>query len=434
MSVIYLGNDSQECDVFNVKPRKIYLHIESLQKETQEKSFTVTNKSSQQQKVTIDNPLTGFFKIPKFSCKELNVLPEKSLEVRVKCRGKLEARPYYDTIKVICSKGCGTYVRLSASPTIRDKMKIPFDVNFGTVPLGERMYYNFKIPVMKRSTPFLFLSSIYNPDLTITPMKGTVCKEPKTVVLSYLPRGYVTLSHPIHLYLPTVSVLPLLINVTADTKPGKVSEMILNVDETKKSKFKMKLPFVRISQNDEQMTKPSKKNDWSQHKTNLFLLKKDAIKKPEFDLLGPLGRPLNEEEEIKKMKQLNFFKDLISYRKSCLEPLGHNRTVLKYLVVDDQNDWGLHWKVYDQILLETETCEDDSKGPLFWRQRLRKSPVLEEDYSYTVELPNLWFIRRQILNKFIEAVRRIVIYNRLVDRLQSLKNVKDRILVEAQDS
>lgn len=64
------------------------------------------------------------------------------------------------------------------------------------------------------------------------------------------------------------------------------SEMILSMDEKTKSKFKMKLPFVRISQNDEIVTRPPKKYDWSPHKTNLYLLQKGEEKKVEFDLLG----------------------------------------------------------------------------------------------------------------------------------------------------
>lgn len=66
MSVIYLGYSSQECVVFNVKPRRIYLHIELPKKEAQERSFTVTNKTTQRQTVTFDDPLTEFFEIPKF--------------------------------------------------------------------------------------------------------------------------------------------------------------------------------------------------------------------------------------------------------------------------------------------------------------------------------------------------------------------------------
>ncbi|XP_014287127.1 uncharacterized protein [Halyomorpha halys] len=284
-----------------------------------------------------------------------------------------------------------------------------------------RACYKLKIPAMKSRTPFLFLSSIYNPDLTIAPMKGTICKEPKTVVISYLPRGYITLSHQVHLYLPSVSVLPLMIYITADTKPGKLSEMIFNKDEKEKSKFKMKLPFVRLAQSDEKMKIPPKKYDWSQHKINLFLLKKDGKKPSEFELMGPLGRLLQEEEEIKKMKQSNFFRDVISFRQTCLEPMGHSRTVLKKLVVEDRSEWDSYWKVYEEILDENRKPEEASSKLLCRRQRLIKCSTQEEDCNFTVELPNLWFIRRQILIKFIEAVRRIVIRNRLLNHLKRLK-------------
>uniref|UniRef100_A0A0A9X862 Primary ciliary dyskinesia protein 1 n=1 Tax=Lygus hesperus TaxID=30085 RepID=A0A0A9X862_LYGHE len=307
-------------------------------------------------------------------------------------------------------------------------------MNFGHVPLGQKRVRKIVLRPLKSDMPYIFMCGGSNQDLVITPTRGVVRTggPPAEISISYKPTAYITLHAEVSLYLPSVIFNPYVFTVTAYTEPGFARTEVLK----KPSDEKMIINPLR----EKVFTHPTwllkqpkfilpKKTlpIWSQHKSNKLLFKQMKVKRSPFELLGPLGRHLDEEESIVKAKEQKFFEGVtLVHRQNYLAPY-HTRTKLRPVdtpVLDRGPLWSEYMKQYD-----IPTYNNHGE-PLYIRQRTVKWMELENKlHRFTDRLPNIWFPRYVTMGKFIEAGRRIIHKNRLMKVLKKLRQLtKEKVV------
>ncbi|XP_057657397.1 uncharacterized protein LOC130894532 [Diorhabda carinulata] len=148
--------------------------------------------------------------------------------------------------------------------------------------------------------------------------------------------------------------------------------------------------------------------------------------RPYEDQIGPYNRYNNENHEIylKKLKQ--FEEARKNYNKMNEETLNSLKTRLH----------GYYMAALDLQFLNDETVEteendvreENSNGVLVNKRTVRKAryvPTQDKQVSCNLEL---WFKRYLILNKFIWAVRLVIIKNRLLKSLEILKKLDRNVI------
>ncbi|KAF6213000.1 hypothetical protein GE061_010714 [Apolygus lucorum] len=422
-----------ECLFFRVLPRRVLIKFRVHSKKAGTGEFRIKNVSKEPQAITIVPPMSEYFHVTPLLAKGF-ALPGETIRVVVSLRSDLDPRIHYDVVNVSCPKGCSVDVALEAIPKVKTLKTIPRIMNFGHVPLGQKRVKKIVLRPLKSDMPYIFMCGGSCQDLDISPTRGVVRTggPPAEITITYKSTAYITLHAEVSLYLPSVIFNPYVFTVTAYTEPGfarteilrKPSEEKMIVNPLKERFFThptwlLKKPkFV-----------PPKKNlpIWSQHRTNKLLFKQMQEKRSEFELLGPLGRYLDEEESIVKSKEQGFFEGVTHvHRDNYLAPY-HTRTKLRPVETPALNRepmWTDYMKQY-----EIPTYNNHGQ-PLYIRQRTVKWMDSEDKMRrFTDRLPNIWFPRYVTMGKFIEAARRIIHKNRMMKVLKKLRELTKKSVI-----
>lgn len=166
----------------------------------------------------------------------------------------------------------------------------------------------------------------------------------------------------------------------------------------------------------------------TKHDDNLILLKKNDNCTKNDQLLGPLGRSLSEDTEIKKqtlekfMSEVNQLKDknrkaLISH-KEFLNDGGYD-----YLEILKQRE--LERNAFEK---SKEVIFEELKKPIYIKRRVMRN--IQQNNGTTLPKALSSPLARQIvLNRFVEAARRVLIHSRLMKRLNVLKSLTNHDLI-----
>lgn len=161
---------------------------------------------------------------------------------------------------------------------------------------------------------------------------------------------------------------------------------------------------------------------------NLILLKKNDACTSGNELLGPLGRSLSEEltrkktllkpfmEEVEKIKHNNR-RALIS-QKTFL-----NETEFNYMEILDRREKEL------AEFNESKTIKfDETNKPVYLRRRVIRDLKQHRETQFHETVSMEWLVRSHVLNRFVEAARRVLIHSRLVARLATLRSLTEEEL------
>ncbi|KAG8260888.1 hypothetical protein J6590_086545 [Homalodisca vitripennis] len=177
-------------------------------------------------------------------------------------------------------------------------------------------------------------------------------------------------------------------------------------------------------QKSKQKTKPLKLTTLSRHDNNLILLKKNDECAGDNILLGPLGRTWNEELERKKNKMDSFMKEVEIMKERNRRALVSQKEFLNEANYDYEaivRDREIEYSEYQK---SKELPPNNTNKPVYiCRRTLRylNQPLPEFPKTPT----NDWIVHREILNKFVEAARSVLIHRRLLTRLSILKTLTD---------
>lgn len=166
----------------------------------------------------------------------------------------------------------------------------------------------------------------------------------------------------------------------------------------------------------------------TKHDDNLILLKKNDNCTKHNQLLGPLGRSLSEDMEIKKntlkkfMAEVEFIKEknrkaLISH-KPFLNNCGYD-----YLEILKQRELER-----GEFATSKEIVCEESKQPIYIKRRVIRN--IEQNKEKRLPNASTSPLARQLrLNMFVEAARRVLVHARLVKRLHVLKSLSNNELI-----
>lgn len=159
---------------------------------------------------------------------------------------------------------------------------------------------------------------------------------------------------------------------------------------------------------------------------NLILLKKNDECTSGNELLGPLGRSLSEESERKKTHLKSFMEEVEKIKDNNRRALITHRTFLSeiefnYLDILENREKEL--AKYNES--KRINVDEPNMKPVYLRRRVIRDLKLEKKMKFFQMVPNEWIVRSHILNKFIEAARRVLIHRRLIARLANLKSLTE---------
>uniref|UniRef100_A0A1B6GZU5 Uncharacterized protein n=1 Tax=Cuerna arida TaxID=1464854 RepID=A0A1B6GZU5_9HEMI len=181
---------------------------------------------------------------------------------------------------------------------------------------------------------------------------------------------------------------------------------------------------TKKSQKSKQRTKPLKMTTLTKHDNNLILMRKNDECAGENFLLGPFGRTWDEELERKKNKSDNFMKEVQIIKERNRRALVSQKAFLNEANCDYETIARDREMEYSEYQKSKELAPNNTNKPVYISRRtLRhlKKPVTEFPKTPT----NGWIVHREILNKFVEAARRVLIHKRLLVRLSILKTLTD---------
>uniref|UniRef100_A0A1B6DC25 HYDIN/VesB/CFA65-like Ig-like domain-containing protein n=1 Tax=Clastoptera arizonana TaxID=38151 RepID=A0A1B6DC25_9HEMI len=413
-----------------VIPNHIHIEFDPFKIKPITKQIKIYNYLDKKQRISISHPRTSYFLINGF--KSAWIFPGIALSFSIAFHGDI-SRTYSDCFNVTSDIEDLT-IEITAVPSFKgliNNINLPKEINFGNVQLGKTMKFKFTLlPLSNKELTFLFIFTKLNADCQIHPKKGKVeNNKPLDVEINYLPTAYVTLNTSVQLFMPEVSATPYYIKIYATTKPGYVS----NTETLDPPKIS---PITNIKKK-KQQRKTKTKNEIKEklnvnvknltiHDTNLMLIRKSkSVKSKDSSLLGPFGREPTEDLARKRNIESNFQKTVDTLKKENEKSLFHCRTKLvesnitqdfvKEIIEERTTNW-----------LELKDCLDlDSQ--INQTQYLQQRPIRHINrvlnVSFSSVFSNVWFVRFERQKKFIEVIRKIIIYNRLTKRLEALKKL-----------
>uniref|UniRef100_A0A1B6M3E7 Uncharacterized protein n=1 Tax=Graphocephala atropunctata TaxID=36148 RepID=A0A1B6M3E7_9HEMI len=173
-----------------------------------------------------------------------------------------------------------------------------------------------------------------------------------------------------------------------------------------------------------QGTKPLKLTTLTKHDNNLILLKKNDECTNENVLQGPLGRSWDEELERKKNKSDNFMKEVEIMRERNRRALVSQKTFLNEANYNYEAIMEERYLENIEYQKSKELPLNDSNKPVYICRRTLRS-LKQQVVEFPKAPKNDWIVHRVILNKFVEAARRVLIHQRLLARLNILRTLTD---------
>ncbi|XP_026820444.1 cilia- and flagella-associated protein 221-like [Rhopalosiphum maidis] len=302
---------------------------------------------------------------------------------------------------------------------------LPKILDFGNVDIG--MSVTRKLSLAPKSKPYQF--RIFIPfgfeGLCVDPTCGEVlCDYPKNVTVVYTPQSYITLCIDLVLYLTGFNQKPHVITLTAVTKPKPFCHKNIKMDITIPKK-KYLHSFHKTPHSDKT------ENDiiaFNRLTLNTILKNKGSVLDVEsYKWLNPLG----ELDKVYRDAYLQNYKDFMVNVKCFSDKQNKKRfdILRNELNTNEEQQKSVFdkqktkWKMYIEKLNPYENILlDDQIEPLGLRERsIRINHIDTSDFDFDPNFDDNWFIRFQLYNKFINAVKIIIIKNRLEKRLNIFK-------------
>ncbi|XP_025425349.1 uncharacterized protein LOC112694173, partial [Sipha flava] len=277
-------------------------------------------------------------------------------------------------------------IELKAVPRISSSL--PRTINFGHVNIG--MSVTKKLSLTPESKPYQFRIFIPNEsqELNVNPTFGKVsCDSSTYVTIRYTPRSYITLCSDLIFYHSEANQEPQVITITAVTKPRDTNEQ--NVKMEKREPTKIDLSPRNITHRRNIQTQKDNNTVFSRLKPNkIFVDKTCTIPVDSYSWNNALGEP----DEV--------------YREAYAQ---HTKTFLlnaKLFGNTNKNE-----KLYSY---RNVSYDDNLRKSTGLRERsIRMNHIDTSVHDFDPNLDDNWWVRFQTYNRFVSAVRKIIIKNRL---------------------
>ncbi|XP_073972150.1 cilia- and flagella-associated protein 221-like isoform X2 [Rhodnius prolixus] len=413
---------NSSCSLILVKPRQVLMHFNIDKYSRIIDTVTVINKTKNTEIIKVQLPMTKYFYLEALPKKVL-VNPGGKLELTVYLAKLTEQRIHYDSFTVICKNNCHHEIQLEAEPHHKILDEIPKALDFGHVPLGYIARKVIKFSPNEKKIGFLFLVISCNPDFTINPTRGIISDKPMEIELFYKPTAYITFRTAVQVYFPLLMSTPLCFYVSAHTKPGyerdKILEAAAKHDELETCQKIYRPISLKTVLSKEFIVKDDELKLNLYRTKQLFFEKPDPNEKLKYELIGPLGRYLDTEAEIKRSKEIEFNEYIIKTRNE--NNATHNNTKLSSSEEFNKDlERMMEWDTYKNLLKPPINWKTIT-GPEFIRQRTVNYYSAREQPQFTNRIPSLWFVRYVIMTKFIDAGRKIILRNRMLKALSILR-------------
>lgn len=197
--------------------------------------------------------------------------------------------------------------------------------------------------------------------------------------------------------------------------PGIPLTVTIEFKPTKETEY---TDWLRIRcQNDRSITLPVIAVPYAEKTTRIS----DTEIEKHFLIIGPYGLLRNEYLERRKIHEKVFFDKV---RDIQLEDSSAERNPNVVRLFKQESEEVEEVEVYrslQEMKYEESATENETTYPIYLRQNLLTKCDQVANWTPTNNTPDLWIFRYEALWKFIQLARSIIIYNRLVKRMEKLK-------------
>ncbi|XP_060864435.1 uncharacterized protein LOC132940730 [Metopolophium dirhodum] len=404
-----------------VNPKKYIIHF--LPGHTYMQTITLFNMTDLPQVIKIKPLECKIFKFPYLTT--VSILPNKSWNLQFTFMTYLN-QEFKSYLHLENPTGQGDLaIELRAIPKM--DFCLPKTIDFGNVNIG--MSVTRKLSLAPKSKPYQFRIFIPNglESLCVNPTCGEVfCDYPTNVTVVYTPQSYITLCIDLVLYLTGFNQKPQVITLTAVTKPKPSCIPSIKTDITIKKKNHLHL-FHK--------TRHSDKTEKDIMVFNRLTLNKMLKAKPlvladdSYKWLNPLG-------ELDKMYRDTYIQNYNDFMVNVKRFRDEHKKDYFEVSRNELNSNEEQQKsVYDKRITEWNTYKaklysyeamslDDRFEPLGLRERSIRTNLIDiSEFDFDPIPDDNWCIRFQIYNKFINAVKIVIVKNRLEKRLNLFKTL-----------
>lgn len=429
--------------IIHAKPAVV--HFEGFEVgEKQTKRLVLLNASSDVLRMHIIPPQTRHFNV-KYT-KPARMVAGMTIECTVEFTPD-EWRYYYDCIRIHCPNEENLVVPIHGYPIMSTK-EIPRNFTFQAIPVGHRCSKTFPLRCM---APIDFEFNIKyiqpHPAFLVEPLSGIVpANSEAEVTVTFAPFEFQTATMKIELGISQFNSRGIICTFTGNSLPGLLKANTLTSIQSEVLDPRSVSPLDRI-----RIKKKDKKSDKNKP-IPIKAAEKDGIRFPaNINCPSAVGKVLMQEPG--KLKVTEMRENMISKKASSESSRQMKEAVFDHLVrqnVYEERQNQLRWQVKvgeDPISsqMRFNILEERNKAQNHYMFKVRGDPIMDNEYrrpkscltykrtmrnidyegpcdaTFDTYSNNMWAVRHAALNKFIQAARKIIIRNRALKKLKSLR-------------